>query len=36
VLDEVIAAEDIILFIDELHTLMGAGSAGGDSGKPVC
>jgi len=32
VLDEVIAAEDIILFIDELHTLMGAGSAGGDSG----
>jgi len=43
VLEEVTANQDIILFIDELHTLMGAGSAGADGGmdaaqlmKPVC
>jgi len=32
VIEEVQANKDIILFIDELHTLMGAGSAGGDGG----
>ena len=31
-IEEVQANKDIILFIDELHTLMGAGSAGGDGG----
>ncbi|KAK3255999.1 hypothetical protein CYMTET_34844, partial [Cymbomonas tetramitiformis] len=30
VLDEVMESQDIILFIDELHTLMGAGAAGTD------
>ena len=28
-MDEVIAAKDIILFIDEVHTIMGAGAAEG-------
>jgi len=32
VIEEVIADPRIILFIDELHTLMGAGAAGEDSG----
>lgn len=32
VIEEVQANQDIILFIDELHTLMGAGSSGGDGG----
>ena len=36
VLDEVVARqEQIILFIDELHTIVGAGSAGGEGGLDV-
>ena len=31
VIDEVIASDDIILFIDEIHTIMGAGSAEGST-----
>ena len=36
VLDEIVAnKEDLIIFIDELHTIMGAGASGGEGGLDV-
>ena len=34
-MDEITAAEDLVLFIDEVHTIVGAGQGGGEGGLDV-
>jgi len=36
ILDEIRSSKEVVLFMDELHTLVGAGAAEGRSTPPPC